>query len=198
MSGKAQITTQFIIETVAPVFNRMGYAATSMSDITRATGLTKGAIYGNFDSKEHLAIEAFNFSIRRVIGALSYKMNAEISPRQKLRVMTQFYREYYESTHAFGGCPLLNIGVDANHFQPVLHERIKSIIRKLQANLATIIREGQTQGEFRADLNPDRLGALLFSHIQGANYTSVMLGDPQYLCDMMDWIDQDIDRHWMN
>ncbi len=44
MLTKAEITTQFIIDTVAPVFNKFGYAGTSMSDITKATGLTKGAV----------------------------------------------------------------------------------------------------------------------------------------------------------
>ena len=60
MPSKAQRTAQFIIEKAAPLFNTRGYAGTSMNDITRATGLTKGAIYGNFDNKEEIAIAAFN------------------------------------------------------------------------------------------------------------------------------------------
>ena len=49
MSTKAERTTAFIIETVAPIFSRQGYVGTSMSDLTEATGLTKGALYGNFE-----------------------------------------------------------------------------------------------------------------------------------------------------
>ena len=45
MTTKAELTSQYIIETVAPIFNKNGYAATSMLDLTNATGLTKGAIY---------------------------------------------------------------------------------------------------------------------------------------------------------
>ena len=48
MTKKSAFTKQYIIETVAPVFIKYGYAGTSLSDITKATGLTKGAIYGNF------------------------------------------------------------------------------------------------------------------------------------------------------
>ena len=61
MITKAEKTAAFIIETVAPIFNKNGYAATSISDITNATGLTKGAIYGNFTNKEDLAIKCFNY-----------------------------------------------------------------------------------------------------------------------------------------
>ena len=53
------------LEKIAPIFNKNGYVGTSLSDITQATGLTKGAIYGNFKDKEALAIEAFNFNINR-------------------------------------------------------------------------------------------------------------------------------------
>ena len=48
MATKAEKTKEYIIATSAPIFNKQGYAGTSMSDITKATGLTKGVLYGNF------------------------------------------------------------------------------------------------------------------------------------------------------
>ena len=74
---KGERTRQFIIESATPVFNRKGYVGTSMSDITKATGLTKGAIYGNFENKEELALEAFNFSFRRVVKGLNEYVGRE-------------------------------------------------------------------------------------------------------------------------
>lgn len=62
MSTKAERTTQYIIETVAPIFNKYGYVGTSMSHLTEATGLTKGAIYGNFENKEALALASFEYN----------------------------------------------------------------------------------------------------------------------------------------
>src|SRR5688572_23693669 len=115
MAGKAELTTQYILETVAPVFNRYGYAATSMSEITKATKLTKGAIYGNFENKEKLALEAFNYNARKVFGMVAEKMNAETLPLKKLKAITEFYRTYYHFTKKFGGCPLLNVGIDSKH-----------------------------------------------------------------------------------
>ena len=52
MTSKAQQTSDFIIQKVAPIFNKNGYNGTSMSELVDATGLTKGAIYGNFKNKE--------------------------------------------------------------------------------------------------------------------------------------------------
>src|SRR5262245_58413217 len=98
MAGKAELTTEYILKTVAPVFNKYGYAATSMAEITKATKLTKGAIYGNFENKEQLALEAFNYNIRKVIGMVSEKINAETSPLKKFKAITVFYRNYYGLT----------------------------------------------------------------------------------------------------
>ena len=55
MLSKAERTKQFIVEKAAAVFNEKGYAGTSMNDLTIATGLTKGSIYGNFENKDDIA-----------------------------------------------------------------------------------------------------------------------------------------------
>ena len=68
--SKAERTKNFIIEKTAPLFNMKGYSGTSMSDITAATGLTKGSIYGNFENKDEVAIAAFLFRWQKYPEAL--------------------------------------------------------------------------------------------------------------------------------
>jgi len=70
MSTKAERTTAYIIKTVAPVFNKHGYVGTSMSDLTEATGLTKGALYGNFENKEALALSSFEYNSKILLAAI--------------------------------------------------------------------------------------------------------------------------------
>ncbi|UCR88911.1 TetR/AcrR family transcriptional regulator [Mycetocola spongiae] len=58
MAGKTPkgvATRQAILAAAAGVFARQGYAGTRMDDIFAATGLTKGAVYFHFASKEALA-----------------------------------------------------------------------------------------------------------------------------------------------
>ncbi len=196
MAKKSELTTQYIIEKVAPVFNTMGYKATSMTDITRVTGLTKGAIYGNFENKEHLAVEAFNYNVRTVIWKLADLMNMVESPHAKLQIMTHFYRNYYNDTIAVGGCPLLNVGVDSNNMNPQLHQRVVTVLKKLQKNMIKIVKAGQEQGEFKASLDAKVEGKRLVSLIEGAVFTASMLKDPQHLSDTMDFVDQMIKDYW--
>lgn len=190
MPTKAQLTTQYIIEKVAPVFNRLGYEATSMADIASATGLTKGAIYGNFENKEALAIAAFNHNIRKVMGLVGDKMNEKESAVDKLFALTAFYKTYHAFTMDLGGCPLLNVGVDTNNLNSPLHIRVVLVLKKLQSNIAVIIQQGIDDGVFKPDLNTQVLGSRMVSLIEGAIFTATMLKDHQPLVDMMEFIEE--------
>ncbi len=66
---KAERTKLMIIEKVAETFNKQGYYATSLNDLIKITGLSKGSIYGNFKNKEEVAVEAFRYNIRKLTDA---------------------------------------------------------------------------------------------------------------------------------
>ena len=190
MLTKAELTTQYILETVAPIFNKNGYAATSMSDITKATGLTKGAIYGNFENKEALAIAAFRFTIKNVMQQIANHLERSNSPLQKLFLISDFYKNYYEYSKALGGCPVLNIGVDANNQNTKLLEKVRVVIEKIQDQVASIIESGIELGEISSEINAMQYAKRIDSMIQGAIFMTYTMDDPFYIKDTMDQIDQ--------
>lgn len=189
MKSKSENTTAFIIEKTAPIFNKHGYVGTSLSDITLATGLTKGAIYGNFESKEHLAVEAFNYNVRKVIGYIADRVNSEETASAKLRAITDFYRSYYQLTMSFGGCPVLNVGIDSNHQNTALKERVNEVIRKLIQRIDDILRMGIVQKEFKSITNTKQYATKVYSIIEGSVFTAIMMKDEHHLVEMMDFLD---------
>ena len=66
---KGEQTRQKIIRKAAPIFNQRGYDGAALSDLMKATGLEKGGIYRHFDSKEQLAVEAFDYAWRETLRA---------------------------------------------------------------------------------------------------------------------------------
>lgn len=190
MQTKAAHTKQYILETVAPIFNQNGYAATSMSDITQATGLTKGAIYGNFKNKEELAISAFKFTVKALMKRISEHLDLSNSPIQKLFLISDFYRNYYDYSKQLGGCPVLNIGVDANNQNTLLLKNVKIVIEKIQDQVATIIENGIEVGEISSEINAMQYAKRLDTMIQGAIFMTYTMDDEFYLKDTMNQIDQ--------
>ncbi|MCG8576317.1 MAG: TetR/AcrR family transcriptional regulator [Flavobacteriales bacterium] len=185
MISKAQQTADFIVQTVAPIFNKNGYYGTSMSDITAATGLTKGAIYGNFKNKEELAFIAFKYNVDRVVNRIKEELSKIDSPLQQLYGLLDFYREYNEYTLDYGGCPILNIGVDANHQNPELLTRVQQVVEKLQFYIAKMISLGIEAGEIKA-VNPNDYARRIFCLIEGAVFMACTMEDNNYISEMMD------------
>lgn len=194
MASKSEITTEFIIKTVSPVFNRKGYSGTSMSDITSATGLTKGAIYGNFTDKNELAVRAFVYNVNLVSSRIEKAISLGKTSLDKLYAISNFYKDYYQFTYDFGGCPILNVGIDSNHQNPALLAKVKKAIGNLQKNLAMIIQHGIYEGEIRKDVDSELYARRIFSMVEGGIFMSTILKDKTYMEDLTRAINNLIDQ----
>ena len=190
MSTKAERTTAYIVETVAPIFNKLGYAGTSMSDLTQATGLTKGALYGNFENKEALALAAFERNSKLLLALIDEKLNTQGTSLQKLFVLTDFYRHYDDFTKDLGGCPVLNVGVDAKHNNSLLSAAAKETIKNIEGKIALVIENGVNSNELRIPVTPLQFAKQLFTMIQGAVAMATITGDKKYLLNTVAYLDQ--------
>ncbi|MBJ6368757.1 TetR/AcrR family transcriptional regulator [Snuella sedimenti] len=190
MKTKAEITSQYILEMVAPIFNKNGYAATSLHDITQAVGLTKGAIYGNFKNKEALAIAAFKFTVKDLLKQISIHLEQSNSPIQKLYLIVDFYRNYYNFSQELGGCPVLNIGVDANNQNTLLLENVRQVIEKIQDQIANIVEDGIEAGEISTEINAMHFSKRLYTLIQGAIFMTYTMQDELYMHETLDQLEQ--------
>ena len=184
MATKATLTKAYIIETVAPVFNKQGYSGTSLNDVTLATGLTKGAIYGNFKDKNELAVEAFIYNINLVLSKIESAINQNDSAINKLFSIAEFYTDYYHFTYKFGGCPILNVGIDANYQNEMLMEKVRKAIYNIQNNISKIIQLGIQQDEIHPEIDPQYYARQIFARIEGAVFMSMTSKNEIYMKDM--------------
>lgn len=188
--SKSERTKAFIIETVAPIFNKNGYAAMSLSKITEATGLTKGAIYGHFENKEELAIESFKFSVRKVLKDLNKTVNNGETPLAKLKNIAVFYEDYYEYNKQFGGCPILNIGVDANNQNKVIAQLVQSYNHRILEQFFKLIERAKETNEVKNSIDSMLYAKRFFYMIEGAVYMAHIMRDNSYLKDVSELLQQ--------
>lgn len=194
MPTKAERTTAFIIETVAPLFNKHGYIGTSMSDLTDATGLTKGAIYGNFENKESLALEAFKYNSSKLLQVLDDKLNVAGTALDKLFSLTHFYKDYDQLMEELGGCPVLNVGVDAKENNPPLAAAAKEVARTIEGKIALVLENGINNKELRLPVPPLQFAKQLYTMLQGAVAMTTITGDHKYLLNTVAYLEVLINR----
>lgn len=165
--SKAERTRQFIIETTAGIFNTKGYAGTSLNDLTDATGLTKGSIYGNFENKEEVALAAFDYNLSRIKQVIQRRMDQATSYREKLLVYGDVYRDFYRNPIVVGGCPILNTAIEADDTNNLLKDRASKAILQWKKSIIDLIKSGIAAGEFRDDVEPERTALSIIALIEG-------------------------------
>jgi TetR/AcrR family transcriptional repressor of nem operon len=178
--SKAERTRQFIVEKTAPIFNVKGYAGTSVSDMTEATGLTKGSIYGNFADKEEVALAAFEHNWKRVQAIVHAEMDKRKTNKQKLLALAGVYDDF--QSHAFpeGGCPLLNTAVEADDTHPGLRDKAAAALQGWKKNIVALIKAGVAAKEFRADVDAEQTALTLIAMIEGAIMISRLTGNARH------------------
>lgn len=190
MTTKAERTSQYIIETVAPIFNKHGYIGTSLSHLTDATGLTKGAIYGNFENKESLALHAYEHLRTILLGKIDELLNVEGDSKARIFNLVNFYRSYDEFVEPLGGCPLVNIGIDSQHNNAKLAAASKETIKEIEGKIAFVLENGVNFGEIKLPVAPLQFAKQLFTFIQGAIAMASITRDRKYLLNTIAYLEQ--------
>jgi len=165
--SKADRTRQFIIETTAGIFNTKGYAGTSMSDITEATGLTKGSIYGNFENKEEVALAVFDYNYGKISQDIYQRISQAKSYYDKLMVYSKVYHSFTRGAFPYGGCPVLNTAIEADDTNPLLKEKAAKAVLKWKRGIMNLIQGGIDAGEFRRDIDQSQVALSIIALIEG-------------------------------
>jgi len=165
--SKADRTRQFIIETTAGIFNTKGYAGTSLSDMTDATGLTKGSIYGNFESKEDVALAVFDHNLNKLTKIIWQQVQQADTYYDKLMVYARAYKSFLQNETIPGGCPILNTAVEADDTNPLLKERAAKALYKWKNGIENLIRAGIRAGEFKEDTDQSAIALSVIALIEG-------------------------------
>ena len=153
---------QEILDAALKVFAERGYRNTRLEDIGDAAGVTKGAIYHYFANKEELLLRAIEHRREEALGRIEDVLrdkNAPVSTRLRLVVRRWF-----------GSVPEERLAVVTLLVQGIAHEAPDAFRRWLAGGptssaklIASLIREGQARGEFRADADADVAARMLIS-----------------------------------
>lgn len=198
--SKAEKTKQFIIEKTATLFNTKGYTATSLSDITEATGLTKGSIYGNFENKDEVSLEVYKYNSGILKKSLMRSFSEEFpTMSDKLYALVSFYRKNWQLVFLHGGCPLMNAATESDDTFPALNNQVKLSFQDWTETISKIIKTGQTNNEFTQEIDPEQYASLFIILIEGGILLSKTTGDEKHLNLALDriliLIDQEIKKN---
>jgi len=192
--SKAENTKAFIIEKVAPVFNKKGYAGTSLTDMTIATGLTKGSIYGNFENKDQVAIAVYEYNTKRLTEGQKEAVAIESTYLGKLKAFAEFYRASWKKMFENGGCPVMNASVEADDNLPFLKKYVQGTIKNWANAIVKIIDGGKKSGEFKKSIVSLNYAYMIITILEGGIMLSKITNSQNHLFNAVDRVQLIIDQ----
>lgn len=165
---KGQETRERVVAQAAALFNVSGYAGTAISDIMAATGLEKGGIYRHFESKEQLALAAFDYAAEKVRERFAVGLAGHKHTVDTIIAFLEVFRSYAERPPLVGGCPILNTAIESDDTNPMLRERVRAVIDEWRETIRTLVQTGIARGEIRPEVDADRLALLIIATMEGA------------------------------
>ena len=151
-----------ILDAALKVFAERGYRNTRLEDIGEAAGVTKGAIYHYFANKEELLLRAIEHRREEALGHIEDVLRDKRAPvSTRLRLVVRRW---------FGSLSEERLAVVTLLVQGIAHEAPDAFRRWLAGGpaasarlIASLVREGQARGEFRADADADVAARMLIS-----------------------------------
>lgn len=178
---KGQLTREAIIGKAARLFNSKGFFGSSLADVMEATGLEKGGIYNHFESKEQLALEAFDYAFRLHGEFMREKVDAEDGAVNKLLAVINCFKKVVDDPLLPGGCPLLNGAIESDDAYPPLKDRVRKAMNRLLRFVKTIVVDGIEDGEIRAGCDPAMVASFIVATVEGGVMLSRLYDDKQHM-----------------
>lgn len=140
-----------------------GYRGITVDDVCARAGLSKGAFYGYFETKQDLLIAILELEIAEVDALLD---GLEAGPDQQLEKVRAFVR-----TMVLRGQDPAEVQLRAELWSqvagdPALRERIAEAVRNRRVRLAAFASAGAASGEM-AEVPANAFGAILVALVDG-------------------------------
>lgn len=165
--AEPQERKQMFLDTALKLFNEKGYEKTTINDIINAMGVSKGAFYHYFTSKEDVIEQiSDNYAERvlRVTGHLADRK--DLTAVEKINQLFQIVQGHKRSSSQRRS-QIKQIFQDEQNLK-LERKILKKLRRQMAVSLEKVIREGVENKEFR-QVNPREMTEFLQFSIQGLN-----------------------------
>ena len=184
-------TRERLLQAASREIYRSGFQSASLDTILAVAGVTKGALYYHFDSKEALGYavveEVIAADVRgkwvRPLQQGKDPIGALIGAVQRIPVRPADVR---------GGCQLNNLAQEMSPLDAGFRNRLAIIFDAWGEAVASVLREGQTHGSVRQDVKPTDAAGLLIAMVEGYASLAKNAQDPKVMKkgirNIVDWL----------
>jgi TetR/AcrR family transcriptional regulator, transcriptional repressor for nem operon len=175
--AQAEENRQNVIDVASRLFREKGFDGIGLKDLMEGAGMTHGAFYKQFESKEDLIAAASARALERATSRWSAA--AAANPKDPLGAVIAFYLSKGHRKEKMDGCPLVALGGDAARQSADVKASFEAGIREHLSVLAGLICKADSQEK------RDKAMAIL-STMVGAVTLARVVNDPRLAQSFLD------------
>jgi TetR/AcrR family acrAB operon transcriptional repressor len=174
----AAITRESLLKAGLVVFSRQGYTATTLVDVAKEAGVTRGAIYWHFGSKADLysALLAQYAAMSSQVVQSAAAEGGELTEVLK-RVFTRLLQAVATNAELRAVMEISLFKTERSPELTAIQAQQRSNANALIESFTAVMRQGIAIGALRGDLDPAELARAFLAANNGA--ISLWLSDPQ-------------------
>jgi TetR/AcrR family transcriptional repressor of nem operon len=156
---------QTVINVASRLFRSHGFDGIGLKDLMEGAGLTQGAFYKQFASKEDLAAQASERALESA--TLRWSAATAAKPEDPLHALIEFYLSAEHREETTDGCPVVALGSDAARQGSDVKASFEAGIKSYLEILGRLIAEAdgeEPNGKAMAILST-MIGALTLSRV---------------------------------
>lgn len=148
--------------------HQQGFQTTRTDRVVAQMGITKGAFYHYFPTKNHLGYALLDEIICPLyIGIWAPFAAAESDHQDVLRKTLDQYKGLVDTDSVRWGCVLTNLIQEMAPIDTGFQERLTGALQTMQEMVTKGLRNGQLAGNFRGDLQAEQAATFLLASLQG-------------------------------
>jgi AcrR family transcriptional regulator len=165
-----------ILDAARRCFVRNGFHATSMQDVLAEAGLSAGAVYRYFRSKDEIIVAIAGEAVTEIAGAIDSALGADDPPPLDEVLGAAF--QAIQRIDAEQGIARLALQVWGEAVRnPALAETLTDEIRRVRGSLARLVQVYQARGLMPDDQPAEQVSRVLAGLLPGFVFQHALLGD---------------------
>ncbi len=164
-----------ILRAATDVFAQSGYFNAKVSEIARTAGVADGTIYLYFDGKEDLLVSIFRDHTRNYLQSLERDLCQSNKSDQRIRIAIRHHLETLGRDRALAIVAQVELRHSLKFMTLLSHQEVADYLNILRK----IVEQGQSEGVFRRNLNPQLVAKAVFG-ILDEMVTSWVLSEKIY------------------
>ena len=164
-------TRQLVLEAAERLFVANGFGATSLEDIAREAGFSKGAVYSNFAGKTDLFFAIVEQQFAELAERLRHAVAAEEDALSRLAAVGAWYQEFLQVESGWTRSLPEVVALAAQDDDA--RRRFGALLQSIEAAIAELTAQQQESLGIRFGLPPEAVASLVVSLVIGLTVRSV-------------------------